>query len=140
MSQLSVRFMLQLQYIPAEMRFLETRFSVFWHCLNVIHFCLWLHLSRESFNINRGQCSRMYVFKSLFCLSAFCLWDVQSICLNTFLERCQNGIDRDQSRGECTYCSLCTHSPHSILGNCSALKKKVVIILSLSVPGDIYSK
>ena len=54
MSELSVRFMRQLPYIPAEMCFLETRLNIFWHCLNVIHFCLWLPSSNGRFKINSG--------------------------------------------------------------------------------------
>lgn len=95
----------------------------------------------------RGECAVVHshththtgtVCSYIFILSVgACLRGDQSICLNTFLERSQNGIDRDQSEGEWTYCSRCTHPVHSILGNCHAWKK-VVIILSLSVPGDIY--
>lgn len=71
MSQRSLRFMPQLQYITAEKHFLETRLDIFWHRLNVIHFCLWLHSFKGSSKINRGASGqRMYVFKSLFCLSA----------------------------------------------------------------------
>lgn len=51
--------MLQLQCIPAEM-------GIFWHCHNVIHFCLLLHSSKGSFKINRKA---MCAVKSLFCLS-----------------------------------------------------------------------
>lgn len=32
---------------------------------------------------------------------------------------------RGELGGECTYCSVCTHPAHSILGNCSASKKNL---------------
>ena len=54
MSGFSARFMMQLQYIPAEIHFLETRFNILTQ-LNVIHFCLWLHSSKRELQINRSS-------------------------------------------------------------------------------------
>lgn len=76
-----------------------------------------------------------------------CRKKIQSICLSTFLEGCQNCIDRD---GENWVTSAhIVQSAHILLiqfweialaQKNKKIKKTPVIILSLSVRGDIYSK
>lgn len=116
-------------------------YRMFWQecvcfCLNAIHFCLLLppppatlqrDFQSEERSVGGGgrrprMCLNLYfAFRCLFCetppiyLSEHTLGEMSE----WYWQR------RGELGGERTYCSVCTHPAHSILGNCSASKKKL---------------